>query len=137
MIGPFRGAYFFLSNFYPTEFGTVEHQYQAAKTLDKGWKERILNAPTPGMAKRLGRKAPVRPDWEEVKLQVMEDLVTMKFFAHPELAKKLLATGWEQLVEVNWWGDKFWGVYGSEGENHLGKILMKIRSEIRRVEEVQ
>ena len=93
MIGPFRGGYFFLSNFYPTEFGTVEHQYQVAKTNDKGWKYLILHAATAGQAKRLGRKAPLRPDWEEVKLQTMEDLVTMKFFANPELAEKLLAKG--------------------------------------------
>ena len=131
MIGPFRGDYFFLSNFYPTNFGSVEHHYQAAKTTDKAWRQRILDAPTAGIAKRLGRKAPVRPDWDEIKLQVMEDLVTQKFFAHPELATRLLATGDEELVEANWWGDKFWGKHNGVGENHLGKILMKVRGELR------
>lgn len=135
MIGPFRGEYFFLANFYPTDFGSVEHHYQAAKTNDPGWKREILNAPTAAIAKRLGRKAPMRPDWDEVKLQTMEDLVTMKFFASPELTRRLLATGDEELQEVNWWGDRFWGVCQGEGENHLGKILMKVRAEMRAAQE--
>ena len=131
MIGPFRGQHFFLSNFYTLVDGrTVEHLYQAAKTDDPTWKDRILNAPTAGMAKRMGRKAPICPDWDKVRLQVMEDLVTMKFFANPDLAEKLKATGNTELVEVNWWGDMFWGTYNGEGENHLGHILMKVRGEL-------
>lgn len=131
MIGPFRGQYSFLSNFFHTEFGTVEHHYQAAKTLDKEWRDRILNASTPGRAKRLGRQAPLRPDWDSIKLQTMEDLITWKFFTNPELAKKLLATGNEELVEENWWGDTFWGRCNGVGENNLGKILMKVRDELK------
>lgn len=131
MIGPFRGEYFFLSNFYPSEPYPVEMLYQAAKTLDLEWKERILHSGSAGMAKRLGRKAPQRPDWEEIKLQTMEDLVTQKFFASPDLAKKLLATEDEELAEVNWWNDVFWGISNGVGENHLGKILMKVREQFR------
>lgn len=135
MIGPFRGEYFFLSNFYPSEPFPVEMLYQTAKTLDPEWKERILHAPAAGIAKRLGRKAPARPGWDEIKLQTMEDLVTQKFFASPHLAAKLMATGDEELAEVNWWGDRFWGLSGGEGENHLGKILMKVRWELRQAQE--
>ena len=130
MIGPFRGKYFFLSNFYPLVPYPVEHLYQAAKTTELEWRECILQCPAAGMAKRLGRRAPQRPDWEEIKLQVMEDLVTQKFFAAPDLAEKLLETGDEELVEANWWGDTFWGSSHGVGENHLGRILMKVRSEL-------
>lgn len=133
MIGPFNGEYFFLSNFYPCEPWSVEHLYQAAKTNDFGWKARVLQAPTAAAAKRLGRKAPQRSDWNEIKLQVMEDFVTQKFFANPDLATRLVATRDEELVEVNWWGDIFWGVCRGNGQNHLGKILMKVRQELKGV----
>lgn len=37
-----------------------------------------------------------------------------------------------QIVEGNTWGDAFWGVDSrtGEGENHLGQILMQVRSEL-------
>ncbi len=131
MIGPFNSRYFFLSNFYPMIPYAVEHEYQAAKTDDPEWRRLILEAPTAGMAKRIGRRASIRSDWDEIKLQVMEDLVTQKFFSRPDLAKRLLETGDEELAEINWWGDKFWGIYENVGENHLGKILMKVREELK------
>jgi ribA/ribD-fused uncharacterized protein len=131
MIGPFRGEYFFLSNFYPCEPCAVEYLYQAAKTNSPEWQRSILEAGSAAQAKRLGRKAPLRNDWNKIRLQTMEDLVTQKFFANPDLAERLLQTGEEELVEVNWWGDTFWGVSSGVGENNLGKILMKVRSEIR------
>lgn len=131
MIGPLRGRYFFLSNFYPTSFGSVEHQYQAAKTLDIEWHQKILNSPTAAGAKRLGRQAPKRPDWNDIRIQTMEDLVTMKFFSDPNLTKLLLDTGDEEIVEKNWWGDIFWGRCDGVGENFLGRILMAVRAEAR------
>ena len=109
MIGPLRGKYFFLANYFPTSFGSVEHHYAAAKTTDPFWKKKILEAPTAGMAKRFGRRAPQRADWEAVKLEAMEDLVTMKFFAHPELAEQLCATVDDERAEVIGWGGAFWG----------------------------
>ena len=45
---------------------------------------------------------------------------------------KLLATGDAQLEEGNTWGDRIWGVYQGQGDNRLGKILMKVREELRR-----
>lgn len=56
----------------------------------------------------------------------MEDLLIQKFKI-PELVKALLDTGTAELIEGNWWGDKFWGVCRGQGKNHLGKLLMKIR----------
>lgn len=122
--------YAFLSNFYWHGNWTVEHQYQAAKTDDPAWAAAILNAPTPGAAKKLGRKAPMRPTWEQEKVAVMLALLRMKFL-RPELAQKLLDTGDATLVEGNWWGDTFWGVCRGQGQNHLGRLLMQVRSELR------
>ena len=73
----------------------------------------------------------MRADWEQVKFQVMEDCVRYKFTHHPDLRVALLATGDAELIEGNDWGDRIWGVYQGQGENRLGKILMKIRAELR------
>lgn len=132
-IDEFRGAYSFLSNFYPCEieyegqkYPSTEHAYQAAKTLDLE-KRRLLASVPVKQVKRLGRSLRQRPDWEEVKLRVMWHLI-LKKFAIPELKEKLLATGDAELIEGNWWGDTFWGVCKGIGENHLGKILMRART---------
>ena len=136
MINSFDGKYAFLSNFYehPISNGTLtfptnEHYFQAMKTTDHATRVTIAHASTPGEAKRMGRKVDLRPDWEEIKLQVMETALRLKF-ADPELAAMLKATGDEELVEGNWWNDTFWGVCNGVGENNLGKLLMKIRAEL-------
>lgn len=136
MINSFEGKYAFLSNFYDSPivedritYPTNEHYFQAMKTMDSKQRQEIAACDTPGKAKKLGRKVFLRPDWEEVKLGVMETGLRMKF-SDPDLANKLIATGNEELIEGNWWGDTYWGVCNDVGENHLGKLLMKIRSEL-------
>lgn len=133
MIGEFKGEYEFLSNFYmsPVEFDggeypSVENAFQAAKEI--GDRERFKTC-GPGQAKKFGRKVKLRPDWEEIKIEVMTVIVRNKF-TNPDLREKLLATGDQELVEGNWWRDTFWGVYRGVGRNELGKILMKIRQEL-------
>ena len=137
MIDSFTGENRFLSNFWPAEveldgmiFPTVEHAYVAAKTLDMEERRKIQAVATPGQVKRLGRKLVLRPDWEDVKLFVMEDLVRQKF-QHADLRQLLLATGDQELVEGNTWGDTFWGVCFDVGLNHLGLILMEVRDECK------
>jgi hypothetical protein len=132
----FAGEYRFLSNFWlsPVQldgvmYPTVEHAYQAAKTADVGARRQIQACPTPGQAKRMGRHVPIRPDWESSKLEVMYSLVRQKF-RDPELGRRLLATGRDALIEGNEWGDRYWGVCRGTGENHLGRILMRVRQEI-------
>lgn len=73
----------------------------------------------------------LRPDWDLIKDKVMYEVCWLKFSTHPDLKEKLLATGDRELVEGNFWGDAYWGVYLGVGENKLGKTLMKIRSELR------
>ena len=138
IIDRFMGKYWFLSNFYPAPvemdgklWPTVEHAYQACKTNDPVVRGRILIAPKPGTAKYLGQRVRLRENWDEMKLDVMKILVSRKF-KELELARKLLATRDAQLVEGNYWGDAFWGVYNGAGENHLGRILMEVRKELQR-----
>src|SRR5207247_2367670 len=110
---------------------SVEHAYQSAKSVLTDDRRRIATMPTPAEAKKEGRKLTLRPDWDRVKFQVMEDCVRYKFTHHPELRQRLLATGQTPLEEGNDWGDRIWGVYQGQGENRLGKILMKIRAELQ------
>ena len=138
MIQRFRGKYAFLSNFYPAviqwgphSYPTVEHAYQARKTLSKAERELIRQASTPGAAKRLGRRVTLRSDWDSIKILVMKTFLAVKF-ADAELARMLLETGDELLVEGNTWGDRFWGVdEQGVGENNLGRLLMELRQKLR------
>jgi predicted NAD-dependent protein-ADP-ribosyltransferase YbiA (DUF1768 family) len=82
------------------------------------------------MAKRYGKIVVMRPDWNDVRLAIMEDLVRQKFLTS-SMERLLLSTGDAELIEGNYWGDTFWGVCRGVGENHLGKILMKIREELK------
>ena len=136
-IDSFQGQYRFLSNFYPTQvefeglnYPDVEHAYQSAKTLDMNQRRRIAALPTPAEAKHAGEALPLRPDWPNIKFDVMEQCVRYKFTHHPVLAQRLLDTGNAYLEEGNTWHDRIWGVYEGQGENHLGIILMKVRGEI-------
>lgn len=138
-ITSFNGPHRFLSNFAPaivvldqTEYPSVEHAYQAAKSDDLGYRGQFLKE-SAGVAKKLGRMAVLRPDWEAVKIGVMTDLVRQKFDPklNPYLAYQLLSTGTADLIEGNYWGDQFWGECPvGIGQNHLGRILMKIRDEL-------
>jgi len=127
----------FLSNFYPCTitfmditYPSVEHAFQASKTLDMEIREKIAKAPTPGKAKKMGRKVKLRFDWEDVK-EVFMFLLLQKKFAIPKLQRKLLATGDAELVEGNNWGDTYWGVCKGVGKNRLGELLMRVRQEIK------
>ena len=126
----------FLSNFYPCDiwmdgvkYPSVEHAFQAAKTLDPDERRNVASQPTPGKAKAAGRKVSLRPDWDGIKISVMRDLVSQKFLGligPSQLLYRLQETGESVLIEGNNWGDTFWGVDG-HGFNHLGEILMDIR----------
>ena len=140
MISSFSGGYSFLGNFYPCEikyegidYPSSEHAFQAAKTHNMDERRKISYASSAGKAKRMGRKLVIRRDWDHVRIGIMEAILRIKF-ADPELKRLLLQTDSEELVEGNTWGDRFWGVCDGEGENHLGKLLMKIRAEIKNEE---
>jgi ribA/ribD-fused uncharacterized protein len=137
VIDRFTGDHDFLSNFHPSPievdgilYPTVEHAFQAAKTDDADEKRAVAEAATPGSAKRKGKKVQLRSDWEQVKVGIMEDFVRLKFTTHADLREQLLATGEAELVEGNNWNDTFWGVCRGKGRNELGKVLMKVRSEL-------
>ena len=152
MITRFEGEHAFLSNFYPSPFvassyfnlgvddevtfPTVEHWLQAHKATSWGDFVAVLSAPTPGLAKRAGRNlSEIRPGWDEERVDVMYAGLSHKF-ADERLARLLVATGEEDLVEGNDWGDRYWGAVWDEaeqawvGENQLGLLLMYVRGEL-------
>ena len=137
-IKEFIGEYHFLSNFYvaPIEYNgkewqSSEHLYQALKSLDKKEQDLVRQANSPGRAKKLGRKITIRPDWAEVKDDIMKQIVRAKFTQNKDLKEKLIATAPRPLEEGNTWGDTYWGVnlYTGIGLNVLGKILEDLRDE--------
>jgi len=157
VISSFTGKYWFLSNYYlqkrmPIEinglqFTSGEAAFQCGKIYmpDGSYdevKETLFTIYDPNLAKRLGRKVNIRPDWEVVKDARMLDVIRAKF-KHKKLRHMLLGTGTAILIEGNHWHDNYWGdcncpeCRNIKGLNHLGQILMKVREEIRSEEEAK
>ena len=151
IIDKFEGRWRFLSNFHPCEvehqgiiYPSVEAYYVAMKCNNEqmlngrhytigDFREMIARLPNAAIAKSIGKKMQVRKDWDEKKLDFMLYGVREKF-KDPALVELLLSTEDTSLVESNDWNDKFWGVSQGKGLNHLGRILMKVRKEIREKE---
>lgn len=153
MINSFTGRWSFLSNFYPCQidyqgitYPSTEHYYVAMKIDNDQMingqffskidvRELISKISTPGQVKRFGRSLKLRDDWDNVRLSVMEWCLREKF-KNDSLKEMLIKTGDEELIEGNYWHDNYFGSCtcnkcGNVGHNHLGKILMKIRKEIK------
>lgn len=114
-------------------YNTSENFYQAMKLP----KDRIdlrqeIALLSPYEAKRAVRdktKYKWRDDWtKEESLKVMEFILRHKFTFAPYKEMLEMTEDWE-IVEWNNWGDVFFGkdIVTRVGENHLGKILMKMR----------
>lgn len=141
-ISHFRGEHGFLSNFYfcpinykGNSFTNSEAVFQSEKTLDTHSKGLFCRC-APEEAKKLGKRIALRPDWEEVKVGVMRDVLDAKFTQNPSLKQMLLATRERMLVEGNTWNDRYWGAMATPrgvmvGRNMLGRLLMDLRSRLR------
>jgi ribA/ribD-fused uncharacterized protein len=121
-------------------FPTSEHAYHWEKfepgTRDEQWlyvRDSILDAYSAHDAFKLAEKwKPLRrPDWDDVKVDIMRGILTAKVEQHEYVRRKLLATGERVLIE-NSWRDDYWG-WGPnrDGKNMLGRLWMEIRAEIR------
>jgi N-glycosidase YbiA len=135
-----RDQYGCFSNFSAHEFEldhrswpTSEHYFQAHKFIDTPHFEMIRQAKSPKEAALMGRdrQQPLRPDWDQVKDEIMYSAVQRKFETHGDIRIILLATGDEELVEQTS-TDYYWGC-GSDktGKNKLGQILMAVRAQLR------
>jgi ribA/ribD-fused uncharacterized protein len=137
VIRAFEGKYRFLSNFWPCKvkyqgivYPSVEHGFQACKSLSRRDRKRISQLKTAAEAKQAGQKINLRSDWEIYKEIIMYNLLVQKF-KDSALKKALLDTGNAVLIEGNWWGDIYWGVCKGKGKNRLGKLLMRLRNNLK------
>lgn len=114
---------------------TSEHYFQAQKFAGTPHVEQIRQVKTAKDAAKMGRdrKRPLRPDWEQVKDDIMRKAVLRKFETHADIREILLATGDELIVE-NSPIDYYWGCGADgSGKNRLGQILMEVREILRNV----
>jgi ribA/ribD-fused uncharacterized protein len=114
-------------------WATSEHYFQAQKFVGTPHLEVIRLAKSPTVAARMGRsrQRPLRPDWEQVKDDMMRKAVLRKFETHADIRAVLLNTGEEELVE-NAPHDYYWGCGADgSGQNRLGQILMETRALLR------
>lgn len=132
-ISEFRNQYYFLSNFYecPVSYNGITYRnaetaFQAQKTLDIDIRKQFSKM-SANEAKKQGKRISLREDWEDIKVDIMRDIVLAKFKQNPELLDKLIETDGMYLIEGNNWGDRTWGMVGNKGMNLLGNILMEVR----------
>ena len=153
MINKFEGRFRFLSNFYPCKiehkgikYPSVEHFYVAMKVTEMqlidgiyytaaDFREMISRISNPGDVKKIGSRVKIRRDWDDKKLEFMNWAVREKF-KDETLAEMLISTGDQEIIEGNWWHDNFFGSCscvkcGNKGQNNLGKLLMRVRDDIR------
>ena len=132
-------------NFYPCrnliigniKWKTSEHYFQASKFAGTPYFNYVSTLPSPRDAFNFSRERNVQkwihPNWQSIKLTVMRRVLVEKFSQDETLLKILLKTGNAQLVEHTK-NDRFWGDGGDEsGENHLGRLLVLVRDQIREV----
>lgn len=112
---------------------TSEHAYHSEKFEDSELLEQLQDTRSAHDSMRLAyaNRDKYRKDWDNVKLEIMKKILKAKVQQHPYVKKKLLESGDKELVE-NSWRDLYWG-WGpnKDGENHLGKLWMEVRDEVR------
>lgn len=139
MIDGFRGQHYWLAAAFPcpiwvedTLFTSLVHAYQALKTDDKAYRALIRQtAATASEAKRLGKKAPLRPDWDRIKIGERLKVIRSKYDMSPVLASKLKETGQQDLINTTFDNRFFWGICRGKGYNYDGLLTMHVRHELR------
>jgi len=113
-------------------YATAEHAFHTQKFSDSKLREQIRSCGSPLAAWELARelKPQRRADWNDVKVGILTDIIREKVTQHPEVKHALAVTGSREIIEINE-NDDFWGSGADgNGQNHTGKILMKIREEL-------
>ncbi len=112
---------------------TSEHVYHSEKFEDENLKEQIRNTRSAHDSHMFAdiNKDKRRKDWDKVKLVIMKEILIAKVEQHSYIKEKLLQSGDRELIEDSWL-DSYWG-WGPDknGKNHLGKLWMEIREEIK------
>ena len=134
-INQFKGDYDFLNNRFGCRFvwrglkyGSAEAAFQSSKCADEAERKVYASCSADKAVQRGSEQTPYL-GWEEEQLDIMESILKAKFEQNPALMGKLADTGNSILTNGNNKNETYWGVnlYSWEGENYLGKLLMKIR----------
>ena len=144
--------YKWLSNFNITKpfefktrkYPTIEHAFQAQQVENDDYKDLFtIGSETyigemPNIAKKTGNKTNIKKmkrkivdDWNDIKLDILEDIIRQYFNANTDLKQKLVKTAPNELIFKGVGVDTFWGVSKDGGENHHGNILMTLRDEFK------
>ena len=133
----YRERYGEFNNFYPCRikisgraYKSVEHYYQSRKPVSRKHREYIIAAPNAAEAKRRAYgigKENWRRDWKKVKFAVMRKALYAKFTQNQRLKRVLLSTGDSALHE----GHSHDPVWGMQGQDLAGRLLVELRSSIR------
>ncbi len=109
-------------------FPSSEALFQASKNIsDKVYVSRQKQAKNPRVSKTIGCRVPTTDKWNDSKLEIMKEIITLKTDQHPEILNKLTRTGLRTIIYNNRLDDYFGlGTHG-DGQNEYGKILMEIR----------
>ena len=128
------------------EYPSVENAFQAQKINDNDPRVKeykyifsTYNYKTLSSreANKMGRKLfspgiegfyTIRNDFDKIKRKIMKDIKREYYLSNKEELHKLNNTNNSKLINNE--EDIFWGIKGSEGNNHHGKILMEIREEL-------
>ena len=145
----YENDYYVLSNFSAfrvvfdgVDFDTSEHAYHYQKFGRKTpghavAAEYVRSARSAHEAFKIAEqfKEMYRPDWYDVRVGIMKQILIAKANQHEYVMRKLLATGNRELIEDSW-RDPFWG-WGPnrDGQNMVGKLWMEIREELSQEEQ--
>ena len=138
--------YGFMSNFYPCTVVYEGVTYKSSEAAFQAYKSGLpqdrlrFSLMKASESKYAGNRVKMRPDWETFKFEHMYNVCLAKFSQNPNLRDLLIATGDEELIENTYWHDQCWGIcscelHNGKGKNNLGKILMRIRTELREEQE--
>lgn len=141
--GPY-GAFSNMSSRHPLvvndiKIRTVEALYQSFKFTSHPEIQQVIieqKSPMAAKYKAIKYKEFIRKDWDDIKLSIMEWCIRVKITQnYASFGNMLLETGDSSIVEYSsrdsFWGADYIDVNLLSGENHLGKILMKLREELK------
>lgn len=116
-------------------YKTLEHAFQAHKVLSQKKREIIALSPTAEHARSLVENIPTRDDWDDVKLDVLRQLLEVKFNSN-QLRPALIETLPRPLINQNTDHDQLWGDcvcsehIDEPGQNLLGQLLTELRDRL-------
>ena len=146
----FTGVYSFLMPSFPSavflagediSYPSYEHALQASRFSATNERQMIKDTPLIRDVKKMTSKFTSNRGemWKKECITVAERLLRDKFIRSKELTSQLKSTGKKALVYANSFGEHFWGCPAenqTKGQNHLGKLLEKIRSDIVKGEDI-